>query len=106
MNQVLQQRLKQYADKIDHDFLLPGCPDGYEPNEGQISTQIPIGEGYFTNAKYIRLRDNGRALLLAGKEHNEEPYTVDLFLSPDYLSPDVAEPIDGTALIRPARPIK
>jgi hypothetical protein len=50
---VLQQCLKQYAEKINHDFLLPGCPDGYEPNEGRISTQIPIGGGFFINAKYV-----------------------------------------------------
>jgi hypothetical protein len=92
-NRVLQQRLKQYADRIDCDFLLPGCPDGYEPNEGRISTQIPVGEGYFADAKYIWLRDDGRALLLAGKEHHKEPYAVDLFLLPDYSSHDVAEPL-------------
>jgi hypothetical protein len=92
-NWVLQQRIKQYADKIDHDFLLPGCPDSYESNKGQVSTQIPIGEGYFVNAKYIQLRDNGQALLLAGKEHNEEPYAINLFLSPNYSLSDVTEPI-------------
>jgi hypothetical protein len=92
-NQVLQERLKQYADKVDHEFFLPGCPNGYELNEGRISTQIPIGEGYFIDAKYIWLRDNGRALLLAGKEHHEDTYTIDLYLSPDYSSSDVTEPI-------------
>jgi hypothetical protein len=92
-NRVLQQRLKQYADKIDCDFLLPGCPNSYKPNEGWVSMQIPVGEGYFADAKYIRLKDDGWALLLAGKEHHEDPYAIDLFLSPDYSSPDVAEPI-------------
>jgi hypothetical protein len=81
------------VDKIDRDFLIPGCPDGYEPNEGQVSTQILIGEGYFADTKFIQLRDDGQALLLVGKEHHEDPYAVDLFLSPDYSSPDVAEPI-------------
>jgi hypothetical protein len=92
-NQVLQERLKQYADKIDHSFFLPRCPDGYTPNEGQVSTQIPIGKGYYADAKYIRLRDDGRALLLAGKEHNKELYAIDLFLSPDYSSSNIAEPL-------------
>jgi hypothetical protein len=92
-NRVLQERFKQYADKVDRKFFLPGCPDSYKLNEGQISMQIPVGEGYFVDAKFIQLRDDGRALLLAGKEHHEDPYTVDLFLSPDYSSPDVAEPI-------------
>jgi hypothetical protein len=92
-NRVLQERLKQYADKIDREFFLPGCPEGYKPNKGQVSTQIPIREGYYINTKFIRLRDDGRALLLAGKEHHEDPYAVELFLSPNYSSSDVAKPI-------------
>jgi hypothetical protein len=53
MNRVLQKKLKAYADKIDHDFLLPGCPDGYEPNNRRVSTLIPIGEGFSIPAKFI-----------------------------------------------------
>jgi hypothetical protein len=92
-NCVLQKKLKAYADKIDHDFFLPGCPDGYEPNDSCISTLIPIGEGFSVPAKFIRLRDDGRVLLLPGKEQNKEPYAVNLFLSPDYSLQDVTEPI-------------
>jgi hypothetical protein len=93
MNRVLQEKLKKYAEKIDCEFFLPGCPDGYEPNDGRVSTLIPIGEGFFVPAKFVKLRDDGRVLLLPGKEHHEEPYAIDLFLSPDYSSQDVAEPI-------------
>jgi hypothetical protein len=92
-NRVLQNKLKAYVDKIDRDFFLPGCPDGYEPNDGRVSTLIPVGEGFSVPAKYVRLRDDGRVLLLPGKEQNKEPYAVDLYLSPDYSSQDVAEPI-------------
>jgi hypothetical protein len=93
MNRVLQEKLKKYAEKIDCEFFLPGCPDGYELNDGHVSTLIPIGEGFFVPAKFVKLRDDGRVLLLPGKEHHEEPYTINLFLSPDYSSQDVAEPI-------------
>jgi hypothetical protein len=92
-NCVLQEKLKKYAEKIDHDFFLPGCPDGYKQNDSHISTLIPVGEGFFVPAKFIKLRDDGQVLCLPGKEHHEEPYAVDLFLSPDYSSQDVAEPI-------------
>jgi hypothetical protein len=92
-NQVLQERLKQYVDKVDRDFFLPTCPDSYKLNEGRVSTQILVGDGYFVNTKFIWLRDDGRALLLAGKEHHEDPYAINLFLSPDYSSTDIAEPI-------------
>jgi hypothetical protein len=54
-NRVLQAKLKAYADKIDREFFLPGCPDGYEPNDGRVSTLIPIGEGFSIPAKFIRL---------------------------------------------------
>jgi hypothetical protein len=92
-NRVLQEKLKKYAEKIDKDFFLPGCPDGYEPNDGCVTTLIPVGEGFFVPAKFVKLRDDGRVLCLPGKEHHEDPYTVDLFLNPDYSSQDVAEPI-------------
>jgi hypothetical protein len=90
-NRNLQKKLQAYADKIDRDFFLPGCPEGYEPNDGRVSTLIPIGEGFSVPAKFVRLRDDGRVLLLPRKEHNEEPYAVDLYLSPNYSSTDVAE---------------
>jgi hypothetical protein len=92
-NRVLQQKLKAYADKIDCEFFLPGCPDSYEPNDGRVSTLIPVGEGFSVPAKFVRLRDDGRVLLLPGKEQNEEPYAIDLYLAPDYSSTDVAEPL-------------
>src|SRR5580693_6522269 len=60
-NHVLQDKLKKYAKKIDKEFL-PGCPDGYEPNDGRISTLIPVGEGFFVPAKFVKLRDNRQVL--------------------------------------------
>jgi hypothetical protein len=92
-NRTLQKKLKAYADKIDRDFFLPGCPDGYEPNDGRVSTLIPVAGGFSVPAKFVRLQDDGRVLLLPGKEQNEEPYAVDLYLMPDYSSTDVAEPL-------------
>jgi hypothetical protein len=92
-NRILQEKLKKYAEKFNKKFFLPGCPDGYEPNDGRVSTLIPVGEGFFVPAKFVKLRDDGRVLCLPRKEHHEDPYAVDLFLNPDYSSQDVAEPI-------------
>jgi hypothetical protein len=103
-NRVLQEKLKTYADKIDCEFFLPGCPDGYELNDGRVSTLIPVREGFSVPAKFVQLRDDGRVLLLPGKEHHEEPYAIDLYLSPNYSSSDVAEPLPiwfNTLLIGP-----
>jgi hypothetical protein len=92
-NHVLQECLKKYAEKIDKDFFLPGCPDGYEPNDGRISTLIPVGEGFSVPTKFVRLCDDRRVLCLPRKEHNEEPYATELFLSPDYSSQDPTDPL-------------
>jgi hypothetical protein len=92
-NQVLQAKLKAYADKINREFFLPGCPDSYELNDGRVCTLIPIGEGFSVPAKFIQLRDDRRVLLLPGKEQHEDPYAVDLYLSPDYSSSNIAEPL-------------
>jgi hypothetical protein len=54
-NRALQKKLKAYADKIDRDFFLPGCPDGYEPNDGRVSTLIPVAGGFSIPAKFVRL---------------------------------------------------
>jgi hypothetical protein len=58
-NRTLQKKLKAYADKIDRDFFLPGCLDGYEPNDGRVSTLIPISGGFSVPAKFVRLQDDG-----------------------------------------------
>jgi hypothetical protein len=103
-NRVLQAKLKAYADKIDRKFFLPGCPKGYEPNDGRVSTLIPVREGFSVPAKFVQLRDDRRVLLLPGKEQHEEPYAIDLYLSPNYSSSDVAEPLPiwfNTLLIGP-----
>jgi hypothetical protein len=52
-NRVLQKKLKAYADKIDRDFFLLGCLDSYEPNDGRVSTLIPIREGFSVPAKFV-----------------------------------------------------
>jgi hypothetical protein len=52
-NCALQKKLQAYADKIDREFLLPGCPNGYEPNDGHVSTLIPVGEGFSIPAKFV-----------------------------------------------------
>jgi hypothetical protein len=52
-NQILQEKLKSYADKINREFFLPGCPNGYKPNDGRVSTLIPVGEGFSVPAKFV-----------------------------------------------------
>jgi len=83
-NAALQDRIKNFERKADHSFDTPLRPIGYQDNDGRVSTQVPIGGGYYANAKWVQLRDDGRVNLLIGKDFDEEPYSTDLFLNPSY----------------------
>ena len=50
-NEALQNRIKGFKRKADHSFNLPLRPVGYEDNNGHVSTQVPLGRGYYANAK-------------------------------------------------------
>src|SRR6267142_1425397 len=91
-NAALQDRIKGLEREANDGFNIPLRPVGYEDNEGRVSTQVPIGGGYYADAKWVQLRDDGRVNLLVGKEFNEEPYSTDLYLSPSY-SDEVAAPL-------------
>ena len=74
-------------DKRDDVEVL----EGFEPNAGHIETQVPVSDGY-RNAKWIRCRDDGWVELLVGESDDEEPFTANLYLTPDYAL-DAADPI-------------
>jgi len=83
-NVALQDRIKNFECEADRSFKLPLCPIGYKDNNGQVSTQVPIGGGYYADAKWIQQHNNGHVNLLVGKDFNEEPYSTDLFLNLSY----------------------
>src|SRR6266850_1173008 len=91
-NAALQDCIKNFEREADHSFDTPLHPIGYEDNDGRVSTQVPVGGGYYANAKWVQLRDDGRVNLLVGKDFDEEPYSTDLFLNPSY-SNEVAAPL-------------
>src|SRR6267142_5703286 len=54
-NAALQDRIKNFEREADRVFeQLPLRPIGYEDNNGRVSTQVPIGGGYYANAKWIQ----------------------------------------------------
>src|SRR5882672_9935424 len=92
-NAALQDRIKNLEREADRVFeQLPLRPVGYEDNNGRVTTQVPIGGGYYADAKWVQLRDDGRVNLLVGKDFDEEPYSTDLYLNPSY-SNEVAAPL-------------
>ena len=76
--------LKDKRDNIE-------MPEGFELNAGHIETQVPISDGY-RNTKWVRCHDNGQVKLLVGESDDKEPFTTNLYLTPDYAL-DAAEPI-------------
>src|SRR6266850_4431991 len=91
-NVALQDCIKGFECKADCSFELPLRPIRYEDNNGHISTQIPIGGGYYADAKWIQQRDDGHVNLLVGKDFDKEPYSTDLYLNPSYLN-EVTAPL-------------
>jgi len=91
-NAALQDRIKNFEHKADRSFELPLCPVGYEDNNGCVSTQVPIGGGYYADTKWIQQHDDGHVNLFVGKDFDKEPYSTDLFLNPSY-SDEVAAPL-------------
>jgi len=83
-NVALQDCIKNFKCEADRSFELPLHPIGYEDNNGQVSTQVPIRGGYYANAKWIQQHDNSHVNLLVGKDFDKEPYSTDLFLNPSY----------------------
>jgi len=83
-NAALQDHIKNFECEADCSFELPLHPIGYEDNNRQVSTQVPIGGGYYADAKWIQQCDDGHINLLIGKDFDKEPYSTDLFLNPLY----------------------
>jgi len=92
-NAALQDRIKNLEHEADRVFeQLPLRPIGYKDNNGHVTTQVPIGGGYYADAKWVQQRDDGRVNLLVGKDFDEEPYSTNLYLNPSY-SNEVAAPL-------------
>ena len=69
----------------------PERPDDFEPNEGKVTTLIPITEGFQVQAKWVRRRDDGQVDLLAGRDIDEDVYVAPLYASPTQV---IDEPVE------------
>ena len=82
-NAALQDRIKNFEHEADRVFeQLPLHPIGYEDNNGRVSTQVPIGGGYYADAKWIQQLDDGHINLLVRKvlrTDSEERYACSLY---------------------------
>jgi hypothetical protein len=70
---------------------LLSVPDGFERNEGRVTTAVPTGGGRMVVLEWIRSVGNGQVELLARREPGEPTYVAELFLRPDYTEGTIIE---------------
>jgi hypothetical protein len=85
----LKQKVLHYEETFNHP------PEGYELNAGKVTNfQIPVGDGLYQEAKWIRLNDNGTVSgYHSAQGPNQQPYTIDLYAAPDYSIDSPLEPL-------------
>jgi hypothetical protein len=85
----LEQRVLHYEATFNHP------PEGYVSNNGKVANfQIPVGDGLYQEAKWIRLNDDGTVPgYLTNHSPNQQPFTIDLYAVPDYSTDSPLEPL-------------
>jgi hypothetical protein len=85
----LEQKVLHYKETFNHP------PPGYEVNNGKVANfQIPVGNGLYQEAKWVRLNDDGTVSGYHSTQGpNQQPYTIDLYASPDYSTDSPLEPL-------------
>jgi hypothetical protein len=85
----LEQRVLHYEQTFNHP------PEGYELNNGKVANfQIPVGDGLYQEAKWIRLNDDGTVSgYLSTHGPNQQPFTINLYAAPDYSVDSPLEPL-------------
>jgi hypothetical protein len=94
---------KCYKDRVHHleqkvlhyEEAFNNPPEGYELNTGKVTNfHIPVSEGLYQEAKWIRLNDDGTISgYHASQGPNEQPYIIDLYATPDYSIDSPLEPL-------------
>jgi hypothetical protein len=68
-------------------------PEGFSINDGRIANLIPLNNGLFVPAKWVRQRSDTKVELLAGREPGEHWYVMELYAQPDYTLDEPAGPL-------------
>jgi hypothetical protein len=93
LNEKLLHLEELIGDDDDEELTML---EGYIENKGKIpSFNIPVGEGMYLPAKWIRLhpRDYMCVQGLTGKDSAELPHSIDIYASPDLVVTEVPEPL-------------
>jgi hypothetical protein len=85
----LEQKVLHYEGTFNH------APEGYELNNGKISNfHIPVGDGLYQEAKWIRLNDDGTVSGYHSRQGpNQRPFIIDLYAAPDFSANSPLKPL-------------
>jgi hypothetical protein len=92
--EAINQQQQANNWQLQAQLGLLTVPPGFEHNQGQVATAVPIGEGQMVVLEWIKSVGNGQVELLAGREPGEPTYVIELFLRPNYTE----TPTDTVAL--------
>jgi hypothetical protein len=89
-----EQRIKDLEKRIGgYEEIFDTAPDGYEENNGRLPYfHIPVGEGKYRPAKYIKqLKGGWVARFLEEDGPHSTPHIIELFASPAYTIDDTID---------------
>ena len=93
----LNEQIRGLHDHVEHyENIFEKAPDGYIENDGRVPHfYIPLGEGVFKPAKWIKKLEDGRvAGFHTDQGPNESPYVIDLYAEADTAGHDESNPIE------------
>jgi hypothetical protein len=89
-----EQRIKDLEKRIGgYEEIFDSVPDGYEENNGQLPHfSIPVGEGMYRGAKYIKQLEGGWVAGFTEEDGpHSTPHIVELYASPAYTTLDTTD---------------
>ena len=93
----LKEQISGLHDRVEHyENIFEHTPDGYIENDGQVPHFfIPLGDGVFKPAKWIKKLEDGRVTGFHEQQGpNESPYIIDLYAQADTVGHGKENPIE------------
>jgi hypothetical protein len=97
-----EQRIKELEKRVGgYEEIFDSVPDGYEENNGWLPNfSIPVGEGMYHVAKYIKQLEGGWVTGFTEEDGpHSTPHIIELYATPSYTTLDTT---DDPAELMPA----
>jgi hypothetical protein len=84
-----EQRIKDLEKRVGgYEEIFDSIPEGYEENNGRLPNfSIPVAEGMYREAKYIKQLEGGWVAGFTEEDGpHSTPHIIELFAAPSYTS--------------------